>query len=421
MNNTWQKKTAVPEGKTGYSDTTYCNKCGYFFRFYEYAILDECPRCGHSLARNYYWVCLVGAALVTALSAVQYFIERTPVGVGSAILVTGFTWVWALGAVGLHLLLRRQTPMDKALRRSVGGWISFLLAFGFLCAVYYPVSQYFGMPMPSLRETLKANSLLHDPPRWLVLTLNVAGGVGLWCGLVLILLSARVGQGSLLRRAQLTVRVTLNSRKCITITGAAAAIFAGAFKPWLGELAAGLPRLFFLGVGVLLLVRELLPPSGLFLAASRDKGRSLLRTLHRFCYPLRFVHLLNIAGAGMSEISASQIRVFSNWRNAVNALSDAVPLLVVDLRVNTSHVIAEVQNIFDRNLLEKTVFVVDERFPDLSLLTLYTHSSKSDRAMVASPKMLQDAMRDLALEVLQRPVARPFETLAKSLKIVNIG
>jgi hypothetical protein len=404
----------------GTPDTTYCNKCGHLFRFYEYAILDECPLCGYSLARNYYWVCLGGAALVTSISAVQYLVERSPVVMGSAILVAGFTWAWALVAVGLDLLLRRITPMDKALRRSIGGWISFLLAFALLCAAYYPVCTRFGMPMPSFRETLAANPLLHDPPRWLVLTMNIAGIIGLWYGLVLIIYSARVGQGAILRQARLTVRVTLNSRKCITITGATVALLVGAFKPLLGEPFAGFPRFFLLGAGALLLVRALLPPSVLFLAASRDKGRSLLRTLQR-CYPLRLVHLLNISGAGMPGLSASQVRVFSNWRRAVDAFSDATPILVVDLRVTTGHVHTEVKNIFDRCLLEKTVFVVDEKFPDFSLLVLYQLAAKVDRAVVATPDMLEDAMRDLALDVLRGPVSMPFETLAKSLKTVNIG
>jgi hypothetical protein len=347
--------------------------------------------------------------------------ERTPIVAGSAILFGGFAWACALCAVGLDLLLRQFTPMDKALRRSLGGWISFLLALGLLCAAYYPVSTHFGMPMPSLRETIAANPFLHNLPRWLVITLNIAGGSLLWFGVVLVLMNGRMGGGSFLRKVRLTIRVTLNSRKCITITGAVAALIVGTFKPCFGDLAVGLPRFFLLGAGVFLLIQTLLPASVLFLSASRDKGRSMLSTLQRAGYPLRFAHLLNIAGAGIPGLGTSQIRVFSNWRGAVNAFSDAVPVIVLDLRVNTAHVHTEVQNIFDRHLLGKTVFIVDERFPDHSLLILYPRAAKGDRAVVATPDMLQEAMRDLSLEVLRGSVARPLESLAKSLKTVNIG
>ncbi|NTU50577.1 MAG: hypothetical protein HGA87_06870 [Desulfobulbaceae bacterium] len=421
MIDTTRLRSATPGVRPDNTDATYCNRCGCLLRYYEYAILDECTHCGHSLIRNYYWVCLSGAALVIILCGLPLLIKQTPETVGSAILVTVFSWGWALGAIALDMLLLRLTPIDKALRRSLGGWISFLMAFGLFCLAYRPVCAHFEMPSLSLSETIVANPLIRNLPGWLLFSLNISGVIAIWYAIALAVLNSRVGAGSILLRAGRTIRVILNTRKCITITGAMALLLIGALNPFLGEFALEFPGLFLVGIGASILIQSLLPASVLFLSASKDEGRTLLRSLTRASYPLRFAHLLNIAGTGIPELRAPQVRVFSNWRGAVDAFSDAVPIMVVDLRVITGHVLEEVRHIFDRHLLVKTVFVVEEKFPDHSLLVLYQYAAEGDHALVGTPDMIEDAMRDLIFEVLRGQVTKPFQTLTKSLRSVKIG
>lgn len=171
------------------------------------------------------------------------------------------------------------------------------------------------------------------------------------------------------------MQVTLRSSKLILLVGAILGFFLVLFEPLLASWFPPFPKLFLTGLSLVALNGACLPPTFLYLAASRAKAFSLTSDLQLAIAPLKIVNLIDTIQAGVipgDQIHQSDYRVSGNWQKAVKTLSRITPIIIVDGRITTQPLIQEITYIINSGLYKRTFFIGDEtgKVPALSCLNL---------------------------------------------------
>ena len=159
-----------------------------------------------------------------------------------------------------------------------------------------------------------------------------------------------------------------------------------------------LPRLlgFALGLGGLSYI--CVPPSVLVLAASGRGGSDFVAALESFYPPLRIAHLLDWLKAGSFGRDAARHSSYrmdesdGTWQQAVHALAKVTPVIVMDCRAVTTHVLTEIQHILATNIEHKTLFICDEQRNAVAL-SCFEHR-KSTLVRLATAQAINASLSD---------------------------
>lgn len=132
----------------------------------------------------------------------------------------------------------------------------------------------------------------------------------------------------------------------------------------LDEILPPIPLCFVLGGVITFIGYSCLPPSVLFLAASRPDQRSLAINLVRAFRPYRVVYLLSddrsVGIYDHEDFTHNNLRTPDevDWRSVVHPLMDIVPTVAIDARVVSPAVVEEIQRMVANGNIGKCVFIV---------------------------------------------------------------
>jgi hypothetical protein len=216
-----------------------------------------------------------------------------------------------------------------------------------------------------------------------------------------ILVTAKAYGGLPTKALWAMTRVTIRGPKVLLLVSGILGLFDSLFQPLLSSWIPPFPRLFLAGLSLVALNGACLPPTVLYLAASKAKGFSLASELQFSIAPLKIVHLLDTFQAGAilgDQLHQSEFRVGANWQKAVRTFSEITPLIIVDGRVVTEPILQEITHILNSGLHNRTFFVADETggVPALSCLTL----PREAKLQIATSQQLLSGLKGLGWKVL---------------------
>jgi hypothetical protein len=146
------------------------------------------------------------------------------------------------------------------------------------------------------------------------------------------------------------------------------------------------PFIIWLAAGLHALSRVCIPPAVLLLSSSWADTVKLITTVERAVFPLRVVHLLDtyldqqVPDAYRHEtLREGSLRTYNpqNWQLIVDRLTESVPIIVVDTRIDTPALIEEARKLLETNQAHKTIFIInnDGSSPTLDRLKPLLYSS----------------------------------------------
>jgi len=107
------------------------------------------------------------------------------------------------------------------------------------------------------------------------------------------------------------------------------------------------------------------PPVAVFLTTSADASFHLFARLHDACTPVRIIALLRPDAAASERTVAVTFHdnwrtgADIDWRDLVKDLTSFVNAIIIDARTDTSFIQWEIEAIIGKDLLKRTVFIVD--------------------------------------------------------------
>src|SRR5262249_47500124 len=107
------------------------------------------------------------------------------------------------------------------------------------------------------------------------------------------------------------------------------------------------------------------PPAVLLLGASHHNVVSLQKTIEMFAHHNRVISLLNLSAAPenwfVHEWDILRVSAQSNWREMVCELESLTPIVVLDCRFPSEHVMWELHRMLDWQRIHKLIVVIDRR------------------------------------------------------------
>lgn len=189
-------------------------------------------------------------------------------------------------------------------------------------------------------------------------------------GLLLILLFIaqlftviRVYKGSILKSIGIMTSIALRSGKALLLFGGTVALFCSIFQSSLSSWIPPFPAVLTTGLGLVALGGACLPPGIFYLSASKPSGFVFVYDLMFAIAPMKVTHLLNTFESGAilgDQVHMSEYRVTKGWQKAVRTLCNIVPLIILDARIITPHVLEEVQLILNSENKLRTIFITEE-------------------------------------------------------------
>lgn len=255
----------------------------------------------------------------------------------------------------------------------------------------------------------------HGAQAWCLAILNIFGWILLWYSLIVLAYHSQIGSSHRFKDWGTNLLIALRSKKIIMLISSCALLLVGLFRDTIGDLLPPFPRMIMIGSGALWAIKICMPPSVLFLSASQDKGRTLLRDIQSACIPLKVSHLLTRITPEAQSVNEDQYRVFFNWEAAVENFSAISPLILVDARAITSHVYHEVKKSLQGHLVKKTIYVVDRPGPDSIFYLLLRELEYSDDVLVTTPELICSGMRSMTQAAIRHKINDPINELAGSL------
>lgn len=173
----------------------------------------------------------------------------------------------------------------------------------------------------------------------------------------------RVYKGSTLKSIGIMTSITLRSGKALLLFGGTVELFCSIFQSSLSSWIPPFPVVLTTGLGMVALGGACLPPGIFYLSASKPSGFTLVYSLMFAIAPMKVTHLLNTfeAGAILGDlIHMSEYRVTKGWQEAVRTLCNIAPLIILDSRVITPHVLKEVQLILNSENKFRTIFITED-------------------------------------------------------------
>lgn len=208
-----------------------------------------------------------------------------------------------------------------------------------------------------------------------------------------------------------TIGVTFHSSKVLLLFGVIVFLFYALFQAIFPSAITLFPStLFLIGLITIGLNGSCLPPTVLYLAASRQEAILLASKLQTAVSPLKFVHLLNRfeAGAILGEnIYHSDYRVEKNWQKAVRTLSAITPLIILDARKLTLPITQEIEHIIEAGLEHRTIFIYGkyDAMSDIIMASITQNVIKH----TATPEQLTKALQGIGWELLSGRVKDVFQ------------
>jgi hypothetical protein len=233
--------------------------------------------------------------------------------------------------------------------------------------------------------------------------LDVVGLLFLFAFGVQVLATLRA-YGSLPARAVLiTIRTSLRSSKLFILLASIAVLFGSIFQPIMSSWIPPLPPLLEVGGALIGLNIACLPPTVLYLASSTPEGILLGNDLLGTVAPLKLINFLESfhSEAPLAErenIRPSSYRVSGNWEKTVMDFCEFVPLIIVDTRVMTAPVIAEINHILNSGLEQRTFFVAGQHGVEPALL--YIGMLLKRKIQISTPSELVFALRRIGFKTL---------------------
>jgi hypothetical protein len=253
--------------------------------------------------------------------------------------------------------------------------------------------------------------------------LNVIGCLFLVGFVIEVVTTAKTHPGSIWKSTQLTLQVSMGGPKGLLFIGGILGLALTLFQPILSDWLPPIPALLSVGVSLLALNGACLPPTFLFLAASREPGFLLASDVQISVAPLKIVHLLNSFEAGPAvgeSIHRSEYRVADNWQRAVRTLSAISPVIIVDIRELTPNVYTEIIHLVETGLHYRVFLVADGARAPKQVSRLCHRMAV--RICIVTPQLLQLALSGIGWTVLFHRVDSVFRFLeADMLDIARTG
>lgn len=242
--------------------------------------------------------------------------------------------------------------------------------------------------------------------------LDIVGCLFLLMFALQVFTTVRAHRGLSGRAIRYMSRVSLGGVKSLLLIGGLVGLMSAIFQPLFMEWIPPLPPFLIIGVSLLALNGACLPPTFLFLAASREGGVSLASELQFTVAPLKIVHLLDSFQAGPivgDSLHHSEYRVSSDWQRAVRILSGISPVIIVDIRDLTPNVYREVAHLVKARLHSKTFLIAESAQAPAEVSRLCNQYGV--RICVVTPQLLKLALNRIGWTVLSQPVGNIYRFL----------
>jgi hypothetical protein len=250
--------------------------------------------------------------------------------------------------------------------------------------------------------------------------LDVVGGLFLLIFVLQVVATVKAHRGLSGKAFRQMTRVSLGGAKALLLICGLGGLASSALQPFLSDWIPPFSPLLVIGGSLLALNAACLPPTFLFLAASKEGGFSLASELQFAVPPLKMVHLLDSFSAGSvlgESLHPSEYRVASDWQRAVRSLAAISPVIIVDVRNLTPNVHREVIHLVEAGMHNKAFLVAESAQAPAEVSRLCAQSGA--RICVVTPHLLRLALGGVGWTVLFRSPGGVYRLL--ELKMQNIA